>query len=58
MGRLNYFITGASIGGIILLNQTYENERLKETLQAQADERRTIQSMVSLTIFNTQLGLV
>lgn len=30
MGRLSWFITGASVGSLLILNQVYENEALKD----------------------------
>ncbi|TNV73490.1 hypothetical protein FGO68_gene5944 [Halteria grandinella] len=45
MGRLNYFLSGTFLGGVLLLNQTYETERLKETVQSHAEERQRIASM-------------
>ena len=60
MGRLNYFLSGTLVGGVLILNQVYENERLKETIHNNQLERQRINSMVPLcndNLYRTSLSL-
>ena len=48
MGRSNWFLAGAFIGGAQILNQVYENECLKETVAKELQTSNRIKSFVSL----------
>lgn len=48
MGRINYLLSGAFLGGALVLNQVYETERLHETIRSQEEERERINTMVML----------
>ena len=47
MGRINWFISGALIGGIQVLNQVYENETLKDRIQKEILMTKRMQDFVS-----------
>ena len=48
MGRSNWFLAGAFIGGAQILNQVYENECLKETVAKELQTSNRITSFVSV----------
>lgn len=40
MGRLAMFLAGGATGGLLVLNQVYENEALKEQVRASLNQQR------------------
>lgn len=42
MGRLSWFLAGATVGSFLILNQVYENEALKEQIDKEIESGKKI----------------
>lgn len=51
MGRLNWFLSGSFVGGLLVLNQVYENEQLKFQINQELETSQRIQNFVRIYTF-------